>query len=153
MLFRSEYIDLQNKAGDLAGCWLNNFDWPWDMYSKEYFAQNFDHMVELFDAALAATDDPDQKDRIESASIHMYFLGLSATYKEGAADEKYKERYTYLWNYLNEKGYLEGEREDGYKCTAFQNGPGGLDNFPASPDDIRDTMTWIFDDFTGSRVD
>ncbi len=147
-----EYIDLQNRAGDLAGCWLNNFDWPWDMYSKEYFAENFDHMVELFDAAKAATDDPDQKARIESASIHTYFLGLSATYSDNP-DETYKERYSYLWNYLNEKGYLEGEREDGYKCTDFQSGPGGLDNFPESPDDIRDTMTWIFDDFTGSRVD
>ena len=147
-----EYVELQNKAGDLKGCWLNNFDWPWDMYDKEFFAKNFDHMVELFDAALAATEDPDQKARIEQTSIHMYFLGLSATCKD-APDETYKQRYTYLWNYLNEKGYLEGEREDGYKCTDFQSGPAGLDNFPESPDDIRDTMTWIFDDFTGSRVD
>ena len=150
-----EYIDMQNKAGDLKGCWLNNFDWPWDMYDKEYFAENFDQMVELFNAALTAAGDPEQAARVEQASIHMYFLGLSATYDEKTSpnDETYKERYTYLWNYLNTKGYLEGEREDGYKCTDFQNGPAGLDNFPESPDDIRDTMTWIFDDFTGSRVD
>ena len=146
-----EYIDMQNAAGDAAGCWMNNFDWPWDMYSKEYFAANFDRMVKLFDAAKEEAEEPEQKERIEEASIHMYFLGLSATYSDDP-DETYKERYTYLWNYLNEKGYLEGEREDGYKCTDFQSGPGGLDNFPESPDDIRDTMTWIFDDFTGSRV-
>ncbi len=154
-----EYIDLQNKAGDEAGCWLNNFDWPWDMYSKEYFAENFDHMVELFKAAYDATDDPEQKARIEEASIHMYFLGLSATYErdmvneDESSNQRYKERYTYLWNYLNENGYIEGEREDGYKCTDFQNGRAGLDNFPESPDDVRDPMTWIFDDFTGTRYD
>ncbi len=154
-----EYLDIQNKAGDLKGCWMNNFDWPWDMYDKEYYAENFDHIVELFDAALAATDDPVQKARIEEASIHAYFLGLSATYErdyvtdEEGPNVRYAERYAYLWNYLNENGYVEGEREDGYKCTSFQNGKAGLDEFPSSPDDVKDPMTWIFDDFTGSRED
>ena len=67
------------------------------------------------------------------------------------AKKNYKERYDYLWNSLHDKGYLEGEREDGYKCTSFQSGIGGCDNFPSSSDDVRDTMTWLFDDFTGQR--
>ncbi len=154
-----EYIDLQNRAGDLKGCWTNNFDWPWDIYDKAFFAQNFDHMAELFGAARDATGDPVQKERVEKTSIHAYFLGLSATYErdavcgDEAAKRRYKERYAYLWNYLNEKGYLKGVREDGYKCTDFQSGPGGLDNFPRSPADVRDPMTWIFADFTGTRLE
>lgn len=152
-----DYLYIQDEAGNRTGCWTNNFDWAWDVYDKEYYAENFDHSVELFNAALEATDDPEQKQRIEEASIHMYFLGLSAAYErdwvneDEASNQKYKERYTYLWNYLNDNGYVEGEREDGYRCTDFLSGKAGLDNFPESPDNVIDTMRWIFDDFTGRR--
>jgi hypothetical protein len=152
-----DYLDLQNTAGDLAGCWTNNFDWPWDMYSKEYFAEHFDEMKELFDKALSATEDETQRSRIEQASIHVYFLGLSATFEDryengdDASRSDYKKDYDYLWDYINTKGYLEGEREDGYRCTAFLTGPGALDNFPENSDIVIDTMRWIFDDFTGAR--
>ena len=67
------------------------------------------------------------------------------------AKSAYKTLYDELWNYINEKGYLAGVREDGYKCTSFLSGPGALDNFPSSSDDVRDTMTWIFEDFEGHR--
>ena len=151
------YLVIQNTAGDLQGCWTNNFDWPWDMYNKEYYAEQFFDIISHFETAYekAATDE--QKARVRSASIHAYFLGLSATYgklwENGSETEKaqYKELYDFLWNYINDNGYIEGEREDGFRCTSFLTGKGGLDNFPESPDDVIDTMRWIFDDFTGQR--
>ena len=153
-----EYLYIQNRAGDLKGCWTNNFDWPWDMYDKSYYATQFDHIMDLFDSAYAATSDTTQKDRIERLSIHARFLGLSATYESNyvngtpAQKSAYTTRYTWLWNYMKTKAYLQRTRDNGFKSTSFQNGPGGLNCLPTSSSDVRDTMSWIFNDgFTGQR--
>ena len=152
-----QYLYMQNRAGDLQGCWTNNFDWPWDMYNKEYFGENYDAMCSLFESASGAATDDAQREHVENLSIHMHFLGLSATYESdyvnGSAEQRavYKTRYEWLWNYFKNRAYLEGEREDGFRATVFQNGVGGCDNFPSSSANVIDTMRWMFDYYTGQR--
>ncbi|MBR0302415.1 MAG: DUF4838 domain-containing protein [Clostridia bacterium] len=152
-----EYLYMQDAAGNLQGCFMNNFDWPWDMYNREYYGANYDHFCDQFTQASGATSDSTQKSRIELASIHMHFLGLSATYESdyvngtSAQRSKYTTRYTWLWNYIKNKGYMQKTREDAFKATSFQEGVGGLNARPNTATEVRDTMTWIFLDFTGSR--
>ena len=154
-----DYVYEQDHCGNLQGCFMNNFDHPWEFYNIEYYRDNFDRFVEMFENAANATTDPNQLERLEKASIHVYFLGLSATYKsdwcegDDAAKATYKERYDYLWNYINDNGYMSGidNRKDGYKCIdlPYHNGVGGLDNFPNSKDDVYDTMFWVDTEFSG----
>lgn len=153
-----QYIYMQDECGNLQGCFMNNFDRPWNFYNKEYYAQNFETMLGLFTSAYNATDDPDQKELIERARIHVYFLGLSATYESDwasstATEEQkaaYKEKYSYLWGYINRYGYIKDVRDDGYKCFDIGGrGVAGLDNFPGSPNTVVDTMTWVFSTFHG----
>ncbi|MBR6917050.1 MAG: DUF4838 domain-containing protein [Clostridia bacterium] len=154
-----EYIYMQDACGNLKGCFMNNFDRPWDFYDKGYFAANYDHMLELFDNAYAAAEDEDQRERIKLARIHVYFLGLSATYESnyvnGTSEQrsKYAQQYAYLWDLVNTEGFIDKTRENGFKCTEVTSGISGLSNFPSSPDNIYDTMRWIFDDFTGTWED
>ena len=158
-----EYLYIQNRAGDLKGCWTNNFDWPWDVYDKEYYGSMFDRICELFEAASSATDDPEKKERIELLSIHAKVLGLSATYEtdylNGTAQKAqvYKERYSKLLDYMYKKAYREEVRDDAFRAFIGNSGPGGFDNLPKDADDVRDTMTWLFtkddagNDYTGKR--
>ena len=160
-----QYIYMQDECGNLQGCFMNNFDRPWNFYNKDYYRENFQTMLGLFNAAYDATDDPEQKERIETARIHVYFLGLSATFDSdwtnGSAEQRaaYKEKYDYLWNYINEYGYLDKKNSngdydvicDGYLCVdlGFHEVRGGLSKFPESSDDVYDTMFWIMEDFHG----
>lgn len=152
-----EYLYIQNRAGDLKGCWTNNFDWPWDMYNKEYYAEKYDEICALLESAEEAALEDEQKARVENLGIHVNFLGLSAVYVSdyvnGTAEKRalYIERYERLWNYFKNKAYCKGVREDGFKATSFQDGIGGCNNFPSSPNDVKDTMRWIFDYYTGQR--
>jgi hypothetical protein len=142
-----EYIYMQDICGNLQGCFMNNFDRPWNFYNKEYYGENFDHILELFNNAYDAANTAEQRTRIERARIHVYFLGLSATYESkwqnGSAAEKaaYKEKYTYLWNYI---------KQGNFRCVDIgASGIGGLDNFPKNADTVYDTMFWIQDGFYG----
>ena len=156
-----ELLTIENRAGDLKGCWMNNFDWPWDMYDKTYYGQNYAHMKELLDAAYNAADTT-QKKRVEMLSIHTRFLGLSATYASnwtnGTAAQRaaYKTDYVWLWTYFRDSAYMQSAREGEqyFKATSFSEGPGGVNTRPTDTADnhIVDTMNWIFEDFTGSRV-
>ena len=142
-----EYIYIQDRAGNLNGCFMNNFDRPWNFYNKEYYGQQYDHIIELFDAAYAAAKTSAQKSRVERARIHAYFLGLSATYESNwlngndAQKAKYQEQYSYLWNYVKNTGFRV--------CDIGQSGTGGCGNFPSSPSNVYDTMFWIMDGFYG----
>ena len=117
---------------------MNNFDRPWNFYNKEYYGQQYDHIIELFDAAYAAAKTSAQKSRVERARIHAYFLGLSATYESNwlngndAQKAKYQEQYSYLWNYVKNTGFRV--------CDIGQSGTGGCGNFPSSPSNVYDTM-------------
>ena len=147
-----EYLFIQNRAGDLCGCWTNNFDWPWDMYDKEYYASVYPHICDLFDAAYEKALTDDERERVRDLSVHAHFLGLSATYETDSAKREYRDRYAWLLDYFNDHGYLEGVRDEGYRATSFTNSPGAMNNLPKTSSDVRDTMTWIFENYTGSRV-
>ena len=160
-----EYLYMQDECGNLQGCFMNNFDRPWNFYNKEYFGANFQHMLELFNNAYAEASTAAQRKRIEYARIHVYFLGLSATYESdwvnGTSAQKaaYKEKYDYLWNYIEQYGYLDKKNSsggydvvyDGYKCVdiGYHEKRGALNNRPASPDDVYDTMFWVNENFHG----
>ena len=154
-----EYLYISHRAGDLKGCWTNNFDWAWDMYDKEYFASQYARICSLFDGAIEEAGSAECRRRVEDLSVHAHFLGLSATYErdcvngDAAARTEYVRRYGWLYDYFDVRGYLKGVREDGYRATSFSKGRGGMENMPSSPSDIRDTMSWILPGYTGSRVD
>ena len=152
-----QYVYMQDECGNLQGCFMNNFDRPWNFYNKAYYAEHFEEMLKLFEDAYSAADDEDQRERVMLASIHVVFLGLSATYESNYVNgtevqkNKYKARYETLWDLINTEGYLKDVNENGIRCADVgQSGRGGLGNFPANSSDVRDTMSWIMDDFDGS---
>ena len=138
-----QYIDMAMAAGDANGCWTDNFDWPWDMYNKSYFANNYETMVGLFEAAKSATNDQTYIDRIEKTSVHMHFLGLSATFYTNSGTQTWRDRYTWLWNYYND--------HPGFRALSTWISDGQMNNYPGSPNEIRDTMSWLFSDYDGKR--
>lgn len=136
-----EYLDMQTEAGDLNGCWTNNYDRPWNMYNEEYFAENYLHMAELFDKALAEADNETQRNRIRLLRVHVDFLGLTATYDRdwvnGDEDAKvlYAEHFKWLYNFVNSSGFRLAKLD--------------TVNYPKSETDIIKPMSWFGDDFTG----
>lgn len=136
-----EYLDMQTEAGDLQGCFTNNFDRPWNMYNKDYYRDNYHYMLSLFDKALDAAKTDEQKARITECTIHLNYLGLSATYEQDyvngtdEAKEAYAKRYADYYNYV--------------KANNITLWSAGCLNFPTSKDDIRDTMSWYFDGYIG----
>ena len=136
-----EYLDMQTEAGDLQGCWTNNYDRPWDMYNEEYFKENYLYMTGLFDKALAAAETANQRTHLNECRLHCDFLGLSATYERdwvnGDEDTKaaYAARYKALYDYVV---------NNGIRCAGFD-----CQNFPKNATDIYKPMQWYFDDFNG----
>ncbi|MBQ7671006.1 MAG: DUF4838 domain-containing protein [Clostridia bacterium] len=157
-----QYLEEVEIASDGIGCWTNNYDYPWDEYDEVYFRDNYDRFYDLFMAAYNAAETAAQKNRIEQCSLHMNFLGLSATFNcdyvsgDSASRAKYKERYTWLWNYYKNHpetltmntGFLAHWIDDNHLDI------GGMWCFPSSPDTPCDPMNWLLDDesgFTGAR--
>lgn len=158
-----QYLDEVNTASDGLGCWTNNFDYPWDEYDELLFKDRYDAYYDLFEAAYDAAETYEQKNRVELCSIHMNFLGLSATYKkdyvngDSASRAKYAERYRWLWAYYNNHpktlvlntSFLAKYDENGELTV------GGMWAFPTSPSTPCDPMNWIGGggDFTGKRTE
>lgn len=142
-----EYIEMSDYASDLQGCWTNNFDRPWNMYNKDYFTEHYEEMHQLFVNAYEAAKEPAQKTRVERTSLHCEWLGLSATYERdyvNGSDEskaEYAARYKHMWEKYNEYNMAIGPYGSDY--------PHGCNNYPTSASDIRDPMTWVFEDFSG----
>lgn len=148
-----EYIEMANTAGDLQGCWTNNFDRAFNMYNEEYVAANYERFVELFDRAYEMASTEEQKDRVKMTSLHAHYLGLSATferdYNGGDAETKatYERRYRDFYNTVVEReveitSHADGDYYDKYGCH----------NFPSSADDIRNPLTWFQAGYTGRWV-
>ncbi len=153
--YMRELLYMENRCGDLEGCWTNNYDYPWDEYNKEYYRDNYEHFLELIDAAYKATKDGYQRERIEKCSMHVNFLGVSATYEsdwvngDAASQAKWKERYDWLWNYCkNRPNYLMMNST----FLSQEGAVGGMWNFPKNTDVPCDPMNWLLgEDFTGTR--
>ncbi|MBR6917563.1 MAG: DUF4838 domain-containing protein [Clostridia bacterium] len=135
-----DYIVLVENTLKSSGCWTDNFDGPWGMYNKSAFASNFETVVNLFDSAYAAAENNRQRERVDMTRVHAYFLGLSATYGSGSSN--YNSRYSWLWNYINDRPSFRIK-------TSFSGDPAHGSNFPASASDVRDTMTWLGSNYTG----
>lgn len=155
-----EYLEMSNEAGDLMGCWTNNFEFPWDMYSKQYFETNYLKMAELFDKAYAAAQDDTRRFRVSLLRIHCDFLGLSATYERDYVNGSDEARGKWVSNYqamydiiCAEQLQLSAVSDGTKKYDANGEMNSGCTNFPKSRDDIIDPMLWYFDDFTGTRVE
>ncbi len=105
-----EFILLQNEAGDAAGCFINNHDRPWDLYSIYYYREHYEEMRALLIKALEASEREECKIRIETLIAGCEFMGLSAVhtawYTEGTEESRalYEERYTALMNFIYENG-------------------------------------------------
>lgn len=151
-----ELLYMENICGDLKGCWTNNFDYPWEEYDKGYYADNYEHMRDLLAAAYDAAKTPEQKERVEKCSMHVNFLGLSATYVKdwvngnSASQQKYRERYEWLWNYCNSHPHYLLLNST---FLAAEGTVGGMHSFPKNAGTPCDPMNWLLSggDFTGTR--
>lgn len=139
---------MSNHAGDLNGCWTNNYDRPFNMYNADYFKENYHYMAELFDKAYEATTNAVQKRRIDICSLQCDFLGLSATFEaeyndpDTATDES---RAAYIENYVTFYNKVEN-----YGIRIFKgSGDHGCNNFPASSSTVISPMEWMWEGCTG----
>ena len=141
-----QYICMTDHAADLNGCWTNNFDYFWCYYNKDYYTEHYHEMRKLIEDARAEAKDGSQSVKCGNETISLDFLGLSATYERDwvNGDEqtraKYAETYGALWEKYHDHGLIE---------NPFGTGVGGMGNFPSSPSDVRDTMSWIGANFNG----
>ncbi len=101
-----EYIWMHDEAGNRSEiCYVNNCDYPGDMFDYEYSRDNYEYMRGLLTKALALAEG-DQIGRIERLIVSCDALGLSAChrswYLEGTEETKalYVERYTWMYNYI-----------------------------------------------------
>ncbi|MBE6588014.1 MAG: DUF4838 domain-containing protein [Ruminococcaceae bacterium] len=103
-----EYMDMLIECGDLKGCVFNDFELPFDIYSKDYFKDNYDKMCDLFDKAMEETDSDEERYNLEKLSVHMHFLGLSALYEDRyvngteAQREAYAAQWEWTYNFIND---------------------------------------------------
>lgn len=103
-----DYMKMLRASGDLKSCVLNDYEHPFDIYSREYFADNFDKMQELFDKALALCETDGERFQVEWLSIHMKFLGYSATYDrdyvngDAASRAEFEAGWRAVYDYINQ---------------------------------------------------
>ena len=107
-----EYIVMQDEASELTGCYVNNLDYPGDMFDYTYMRDNYEHMRELVLKAIAAAEHDYQRHHCEYLLVNAEFLGLSAVYEswynsndsDPAKKEAYEERFVWLYNYIKNSG-------------------------------------------------
>lgn len=94
-----QYMEMLRECGDLKGCVLNDFELPFDIYSIDYFAENFGKMQELFAKAEKSAANDRERANIELLSLHMRFLGYSATYERDwvSGTEESRAAYSAGW--------------------------------------------------------
>ena len=104
-----DFIMMQNEAGDRAGCFINNYDRPRQMYDYAYIDDHYEEMRALLVEARAKANTEEQGERIDTLIACFDFLGLTCVhhryYKdEGGAiqetKELYMERYDNMYNYI-----------------------------------------------------
>ena len=106
-----QYIEHSQAAGDAAGCFINNHDRPFDMYSWKYLAENYEEMRALIMAARELADTDEKVKRIDNVLMVCETLCLGSVYTEwytnGTEESRalYEERYTWLYNYIKDNEY------------------------------------------------
>ena len=104
-----QYIVMQNEAGDGAGCFINNYDRPRQMYDYVYIDEHYEKMRALLVEARAKAKTQEQIDRIDTLIVCCDFLGLTCVHyryyeDEGGATQEtkelYMERYDNMYNYI-----------------------------------------------------
>lgn len=102
-----EYMNMLIECGDLKGCVYNDFELPFDIYSKDYFKENYDRMCELFENAKKQAETEEEIFNLEKLSVHMHFLGLSALYEDryvnGTEEQRaaYAEQWKWTYDFIN----------------------------------------------------
>ena len=113
-----QYMNMLTEAG-VDGCVLNDYDQPFDIYKKEYFAENFDEMQALFKSAASLARTDRERENTERLSAHMLFLGYSATYERdctnGSAGQKaaFEKGWREVYDYINENNIPVNYSENG----------------------------------------
>ena len=105
------YLEMLEAAADAGGvCYVNNCDYPGDMYGYEYIRDNYEEMRMILELALHKADTSSERTKVERLIMNCDALGLSACYKsyyvEGTDEERelYCERYRDLYNYIKNNG-------------------------------------------------
>lgn len=105
-----EYMEMLREAGSVNGCVLNDFEQPFDIYSESYFKENYPKMKELLSLAEKEADTDFRKQNVERLSVHMKFLGLSATYDSdyvnGSPQQRaeFESEWRWVYDYINANG-------------------------------------------------
>ena len=131
-----EYMFMWDEASDVGGkCFITHYDWPKNMTSIPYYAQNYETMAQLFDEAERLADNEEQRYKVQVLRTHMEFLALCGShdsmYLNGNEDSRaeYTERYMKLYNFMKENNIVIGSvTEDIY--------------VPEEPDLERNPMYW-----------
>ena len=105
-----DFILMQNEAGDRAGCFINNYDRPRQMYDFAYIDEHYEEMRALLVTALEKARTDAQRERLETMIACFDFLGLSCVhhryYKNNTDNEElrqlYMERYDAMYNYIKD---------------------------------------------------
>lgn len=150
-----KYIYMTENSSGALGCWTNNFDYPWNEYDKDFYAEHFEEFLSYLDEADKGAKDSLQRSHVETFRVIVTFLGLSSTYERDwldGTDESqaaYRERYEWLWNWCrNHRGKLMLNST----FIADETKVCGMWNFPSNADKPCDPMNWLLgDDWFGKR--
>ena len=89
---------------------LEEVEQRYEELSHELSDSNVVQNRELFEMALSEAATPEEQSHVERLSVHMKFLGLSATYEESylngdeASRAQYEETWRWVYDYINSNG-------------------------------------------------
>ena len=104
-----DYMLLQTEAGDAAGCYVNNYSRPFDMYDAGYLSGHWEEMRNDLLRAIDMAGDDYHRINCERLFPACEFMGLSSAYNamyvNGTAEQRaeYEKRYTDMYNYLQDE--------------------------------------------------
>ncbi len=102
-----KFIVMQDEAGNAAGCFINNHDRPFNMYSEAYLREHWEYMSDLLKKAYTMTSDSNKQRKCRELRLSIDFLGLSATYDSKYVGGSEAERAEYLADYTEFYTYLK----------------------------------------------
>lgn len=99
-------IELMDEAGNGVDCFINNHDYPMEMYSLEVLDTQYEEILELVPKARQGCMNDTQRTRFDRMSMNPYFMALSGAYDRvyvnGTEDQRseYESVYNYVYYYL-----------------------------------------------------